>query len=506
MVSMRSLREIFDSYRIKLLLAIILINLFMVPILVVNRIWLFHKDIYTGEAQAIASLSAFVLNSIEDDLAKNDTVHLQRAMQIAMRHTGIRAVMVTDNRGVVLFSSDPGLVGGTVPVEKSGAMNEENRMRYAEVQPVFVRGGRVGYMRLVFSLAQVRREVREAVYWSFGLNGAWMLGVLIAAYIVSGRLYNPLAEMKDVSQRIARGDFEARSTIRSHDAVGQLAAALNDMAAQLYNLTAGMQDRIGEATAGLRIANETLNQKMREIEETNRKLLELDALKSEFVSMVSHDLKTPLTSIIGFARTLMSLELPPEQRVRYLRIIEGEGKRLSRLISEYLDISKIEAGRFVLNCGEVSLPALIDEIVQITAPLHPERLRISIGDSVGTITADKERLRRAIMNVIDNALKYSPVEEKILIGADRVGEEIVIAVEDRGVGVPPDEREKIFAKFYRSGRLAPNRYPGSGLGLTIARAVVLAHGGSIAVEEAVPKGSRFIIRLPVSVVSPPREV
>jgi signal transduction histidine kinase len=502
---MRSLREIFDNYRIKLLLAIILINLFMVPILVWNRIWLFHKDIYTSENQTISNLSAFVRNNIEDYLESGDTLHLQRAMQIAMSHTGIRGVMVTDNQGIVRFSADPHLVGTRVSIERSGALEEENRLRYAEVQPVFLNGTQAGYMRLVFSLAEARREVREAVYWSFGLNGAWMLLVLVTAYFVSGRLYAPLREMKDVSLRIARGNFKVRSQVRSHDAVGQLAAVLNDMAAQLDSLTTEMQDKIEQATAGLRIANETLNRKMQELEETNRKLLELDALKSEFVSMVSHDLKTPLTSIIGFARTLMSLELPQDQRAKYLHIIEGEGKRLSRLISEYLDISKIEAGKFMLNFGEVYLPSLIAEIAQITAPRHPERLRITIADSVGTITADKERLRDAIMNIVDNALKYSPVEEKVLIDIESRGDEIVAAIEDRGVGVPPEEREKIFAKFYRGSTLAPNRYPGSGLGLTIARAVVQAHGGGISVEAAVPKGSRFIIRFPRRVTAVPVE-
>ena len=502
---MGSFKEIFDNYRIKLLFAIILINLFMVPILVWNRIWLFHKDVYESESQTVATLSAFVLNSIENDLQDNDTLHLELAMRIAMRHTGIRMVMVTDTQGTVLFSPDPMLIGTRVPIGNSGVLKEENGLRYADVRPVFVRGKRAGYMRLVFSLAEVHREIREAIYWGFGLNSAWVVFVLVAAFFVSGRLYKPLGEMKDVSQRIARGDFRARSTVRSHDAVGQLAAALNDMAAQLYDLTTGMRDKIEYATAGLQISNETLNQKMKELEETNRKLLELDVLKSEFVSMVSHDLKTPLTSIIGFARTLVALDLPGEQRVKYLRIIEAEGKNLSRLISEYLDISKIEAGKFTLNYEEVHIPSLLDEIMQVEMPHHSERLRISIGDHIGTIIADKERLRRAIMNIVDNALKFSPIEEKVRINVECPGNEIVVSVEDRGVGVPLDEKERIFDKFYRGSRLALNRYSGSGLGLTIARAVVQAHGGSITVEEAMPKGSRFIIRIPKSVMPLPEE-
>ncbi len=502
---MDSFKEIFDNYRIKLLFAIILINLFMVPILVWNRLWLFHKDIYVRESRAISSVSAFVLNSIEDDLEDNDTLHLELAMRIAMRHPAMRMVVVTDNQGTVLFSPDPALIGTRVSIRNSGSLGEEHGLRYAEIQPVFVHGNRVGYVRLVFSLFGVRKEISEAIFWSFGLDGALIVFVLIAAFFVSGRLYKPLGEMKNVSQRIARGDFKARSTVRSHDAVGQLAAALNDMGVQLYDLTAGMQDKIEYATAGLRISNETLNQKMGELEETNRKLLELDALKSEFVSMVSHDLKTPLTSIIGFARTLVSLDLPEEQRVKYLRIIEAEGKRLSRLISEYLDISKIEAGKFTLNYGKVHIPSLLDEIIQIEMPHQPERLSISIGDRIGTIIADKERLRSAIMNIVDNALKYSPIEEMVRIRVECPGDEIVVSVEDRGVGVPLDEKERIFDKFYRGSRLTPNRYPGSGLGLTIARAVIQAHGGSITVEEAMPQGSRFIIRIPRSVMPSPVE-
>ena len=458
---MRSFKEISDNFRIKLLLAMILINLVMVPLLVWNRVWLFHKDIYEREARSISSLSAFVLNSIEDDLEDNDTLHLDLAMRIAMRHPAMREVMVTDNRGVVTFSPDASLIGTRVPTEGSGSLDIRNTRGYADVEPVFVRGARVGYMRLVFSLVGVRREMHEVLYWSFGLNGAWILIVLVTSFIISGRLFEPLAEMKNISQRIAKGDFKARSKVRSHDAVGQLAAALNDMASQLSDLTTRMQDKVEQAVAGLRISNEMLNQKMLELEETNRKLLELDALKSEFVSMVSHDLKTPLTSIIGFARTLISLDLPDDQRSKYCRIIEAEGKRLSRLISEYLDISKIEAGKFTLNYGEVNLPSLLDEILQLESPQHAERLRISVGDCVGTITADKERLRRAIMNIVDNALKYSPVEEKVRVNVECPGNEIIVSVEDRGVGVPLGEREKIFEKFYHS---CPPRGPGPGSG------------------------------------------
>jgi len=357
-------KGIFDNYRIKLLLSIVLINLFMVPVLVWNRIELIHKDIYERENRVVISVSRLLQNAMQDDLEDGDTLHLREYLSIARHQAMVADVLVTDLGGKVVFSDDSLWLGQHVMLRDDGDINNVRTVTYSRVLPIQVRGVPYGFLRIDFSLAGVRREMREAFIWSFGLNGLWIILVCIAAFFASGKLFEPLAEMKVVSQRIAKGDFTARSAVVSHDSLGELAAALNRMAAQLSGLTSGMQEKIEYATAGLRISNETLQQKMEELEESNRKLMQLDVLKSEFVSMVSHDLKTPLTSIIGFSRTLMSLDLNPNQRVKYLGIIENEGKRLARLISEYLDISKIEAGKFNLNVGKVQVPALIDEIVQ----------------------------------------------------------------------------------------------------------------------------------------------
>jgi len=184
----------------------------------------------------------------------------------------------------------------------------------------------------------------------------------------------------------------------------------------------------------LKSGNEQLRKKTVELEESNRKLLELDTLKSDFVSLVSHELKTPLTLIIGFAKTLLTLDLTEEQKEKYLNIIEAEGKRLAHLIENYLDITAIEAGTLSLVKGTVAMHDLVRDAADYFKMGPDRRIDNRVSREFALVKGDGERLKRVLINVLENALRYGPQRETVVISAREDTDSVVISVVDKGPG------------------------------------------------------------------------
>jgi signal transduction histidine kinase/FixJ family two-component response regulator len=221
------------------------------------------------------------------------------------------------------------------------------------------------------------------------------------------------------------------------------------------------------------------------------KLKEIDKMKSDFVSIVAHELKTPLTGIIGFSRTLLNLELSEEQKKRYLGIIETEGKRLASLVNDFLDISNIESGILDLEIDTVSIPDIVRKARGIETA-GAERIKTDFPENFPQVRGDKNKLEQVIMNVIDNALRYNPPDEKVSVSGRDINGEIEIRIADRGPGMTKEEAERAFDRFYRGDK----KGRGSGLGLSIARGILEAHRGNIKIESEPGKGTVVAFRLP----------
>jgi signal transduction histidine kinase len=231
---------------------------------------------------------------------------------------------------------------------------------------------------------------------------------------------------------------------------------------------------------------------------TVEELRRLSALRADFVSLVSHELRTPMAAVIGAARTLQQRwrELTPEQRESFLELIAGETSRLAALISDVLDTSRIEAGTFTFRFADVDLGRLVRDSVA-TAELGTDEVhvRAEVREPLPRVRGDAERLRQVLMNLIDNAVKYSPAGDEIEVRAYLEDGHVRIDVSDRGPGIRREDQRLIFEKF---GRVAgPSAKPGTGLGLYIARSIAEAHGGTLEVASAPGRGSTFTLRLPV---------
>jgi two-component system, OmpR family, sensor histidine kinase KdpD len=250
--------------------------------------------------------------------------------------------------------------------------------------------------------------------------------------------------------------------------------------------------------AAIAIGNARLFQSERE---TIARLEELDRLKSDFVATVSHELKTPLTAIIGGAKTVGSRgsRMSPEQHSSFMRMIERQGTRLLRLVEDVLTASRIESGLPRLTRQLVDLKKLIDSVVEDLVHSMQERRQdiiVYMDRESPQAWGDPTALHQIINNLVENALKYSDVGSKVTVSAGESAHEAVVEVSDEGQGISPDQLSSIFDRFRQADSLAASNVTGFGLGLYIVKNLVEAHWGEVEVESEIGQGSTFRVRFP----------
>ncbi|MGB2625161.1 MAG: HAMP domain-containing sensor histidine kinase [Candidatus Acidiferrum sp.] len=229
--------------------------------------------------------------------------------------------------------------------------------------------------------------------------------------------------------------------------------------------------------------------------------MKLARLKSDFVANVSHELRTPLALIRLYAETLELGRLNAKEKYQeYFRIIREESERLTALINNILDFSRIEAGRKEYEFKETNLPELVTSTLdsyRFQIEQHGFAFEENISRDIPAVNVDREAIARSLLNLVNNALKYSKDKKFIGVNLYRSNGCVKLEVCDHGIGIPPAEQEKIFEKFYRCGDPLVHNIKGSGLGLSLVRHIIRAHGGEVQVESAPEKGSKFTIALPL---------
>ena len=244
-----------------------------------------------------------------------------------------------------------------------------------------------------------------------------------------------------------------------------------------------------------------LQEKNLRLEDSYAKLKELDRLKSNFLATMSHELRTPLTSVIGYSE--MMLEglggpLTAEQR-EYLGIIMEKGENLLQLITSILDISKIEAGRVRLVLSEVDASQIMRDAVATLLPVARKKgLRVACEPAaLPRIMADRDKLRQCLVNLCSNAVKFTPAGGTVTVRAEVAGERLALHVADSGIGIAEEHLGRVFDVFYQVDGSSTREYGGAGLGLSIVRSFVEAHGGEVKVRSTPGTGSTFTLLLPV---------
>lgn len=230
---------------------------------------------------------------------------------------------------------------------------------------------------------------------------------------------------------------------------------------------------------------------------------ELDTLKSDFVATVSHDLRSPLTLMRGYSSMLGMVGEVNEQQKNYIQKIVTSVESMTRLVNNLLDLGRIEAG-IGLQVEDVILPEVVEQTVQaIRAQANQKSQTISVNIPIDAskLEADRALLQQAILNLVENAVKYTPSNGKIQVGSERQGDAVLISVQDTGIGVAPLDLPHLFEKFYRSGRREAYQQRGTGLGLAIVKSIAERHGGRVWVESQLGKGSTFYFLLPMAQIA-----
>jgi signal transduction histidine kinase len=286
---------------------------------------------------------------------------------------------------------------------------------------------------------------------------------------------------------MSQGFLDQSLVVESQDEIGELAISFNDMARSLKELYSGLEGKVAERTQELRAVNE--------------KLAQASELKSQFLANVNHELRTPVSAIIGFGRLILREtqgRIDSLQRENLEDLLRN-AERLLGLIDSLLDFAKIEAGKMEVQLEPVKIGEMVQGVSAIVEPmLDKERVRLirDISPDTAPLYTDREKLRQIMLNLLDNAVKFTEHGE-IRISAFQENGDFKLAVADTGIGINQDDLNRIFEEFERGQSSNGRSYRGSGLGLAIVKRLVDILGGSIAVESEVEKGSTFTVTLPI---------
>ncbi|HEB02021.1 MAG TPA: HAMP domain-containing histidine kinase [Nitrospirae bacterium] len=327
-----------------------------------------------------------------------------------------------------------------------------------------------GFVRLALPLIDMEQQI-QVIYRTVLIGGlvAFFIVLIIGAAITRS-IITPITEMTGVAQAIARGDFSKKLRVKSSDELGILARSLNMMADELR----------------------------RTIEDLRR----MDKVRTDFVANVSHELKTPLTSIRGFIETLEDGALEDEANARrFLAIIKKHANALSNITDDLLKLSELEAAGTRIEVAPFDLRALVEDVAAgfgHALKENMQKLTTRCGRGELVVEANRDGIEQVLQNLVDNAMKYSPEGAFVKIAVERKEGEFLISVEDNGPGIPKEEQQRVFERFYRADKARSRALGGTGLGLAIVKHTVLLHKGDVSIESTPGRGTKISFTLPAS--------
>ena len=324
-----------------------------------------------------------------------------------------------------------------------------------------------------------------------------LMGILLS-FQVANPIIKPIHRLTDVIKRLAAGDLSQRATVSSKDEVGALAGAFNQMALDLarskdeidrYSKT--LEEQVRQRTLELEISNQDLRVIQNELMETNM-------IKTEFMSIASHELRTPLTTLLGYSELMLTRPLTESQKKEFLGFIHEESIRLSKIVDDLLDISRLESQK---DFGFIKKPVSPAEIMEKHIKFYSRaetghRIIIDIEQNLPLVDADSDKIGQVIKNLLDNAIKYSQGGD-IVCKAFVDDNMVCFCIADQGIGISRHDIQYIFDKFYRVERMETAHISGTGLGLPIAKYIVESHDGKIDVKSEDGKGTAICFKLPV---------
>lgn len=428
--------------------------------------------------------------TIEAIFSRTDETRLERLMALASSISSSR-VLAVDNEGTVIADSKEGqssLLGRKIPVNLISRTLKYGRREVFDfptlgkdavgvsVPWVNTSGRNLGAIILVKPLHTTSRQAtRDALAFTARAGLVACIAGAIVAWIIASNITGPLSEISKAACAIAEGRFDQEIQIRADDELGEVASAINTMSRRISDLVGKL---------------------VRE-QENLKNLMEQ---RSTLMSDISHDLRTPVTSIRGFVEALEDgLIKDPEEQAKVLRIIRSETERLSRLVDDLFFYARLETGDIPVDLSHLDLASVAVSAAEKMLPIALQknvRLEQKVLQPHIPINGSEEKLTRVILNLLDNAIKFSPNGGTVRITAGIEGSQAFLRVEDEGPGIDPEDLPHIFDRFYRGKKAKTKGRSGAGLGLAIAKVIIEKHNGSIEARNCESGGAVLEFRLP----------
>lgn len=344
----------------------------------------------------------------------------------------------------------------------------------------------------------------------FIISAGIILGIaIILAFLFSGRISKPIAELRKLTMEVSKGNYNTKVHTKHSNELGQLASSFESMRQNVNMVNNNLNNLVTERTRDLQRVNDELLLKEQELEKANEELKVADSGKKEFMSMVSHELKTPLTPMKLYSQMMLrstsSIGTLNDKQKKAVTVILNGILKLEVLINDILAVYKLDMGRLTLSKSCVGVEELISQVFTEFKPLADEHMIDLVVDkrTSGTIECDPQRTIQVLSNLIKNSIDFVPKDNGLIVM--RVEDEksdsednrnVLFTVEDNGCGISPDKVKNLFKKFYQINTTLTRKHGGTGLGLAISKGIIESHGGRIWLDESYTRGASFKFTLP----------
>ena len=436
------------------------------------------NDFYENMAEAFADNELAV--ALREAAAEDDVEQMSEILGVYNGRLGIDR----GTRNYYILSGDTGdwLAGSTTPEREltvtpnivaaltgeTGDASDPNADYMDVALPI--EGGSRDYIVYIIDNRETMRSLNDQLLQiivealAVGLVISIFLSLLLAKTMIA-----PIQELTHAAEKVASGDFSDKVANDSKDEIGVLSRTFNDMAGQLENTLVDLRRS--------------------------------EQMRREFVANVSHELRTPITGVKSYAETLANdPDIPADTRERFLNVILKESDRMTKIVQDLLTLSRFDAGSFTFSFGEFSFETSVRDVynaVRMEAIAHHHEFVLDCEPDIPRIRGDKARVEQVLMNMVSNAIKYTKDGGHITIKAGVRGGEVWCSVRDNGIGIPKEDVQKVFDRFYRVDKARSRESGGTGLGLSIAHEIVVRHGGRIDLKSRLGHGTTITVYLPV---------
>ncbi len=400
----------------------------------------------------------------------------------------------------------PWMIDGAVELERLDA-KEDSAIRVS--MPILIEGDSLalgtgpevaGAIALTYSLADVDRQTSDYIKLLLGITGLLMGCAIWVTNRISHRVLSPLGNIQTALEQITGGDLDQQVEVTSKDELGMMASKFN-------TLVVTLRHNQRELAHHAELLENRVEERTSELREALHELQTLDRAKDAFLSSISHEMRTPLTSIIASAEIIECFgDGDSDSRGEFLGVISSEAQRLMEIIGTIIDLAKLEADSVDFELADYDMRDLATQVLESFTPrAHDQRIVINSTwpDEPVPVFCDAGRIRQVIHRLLDNALNFSPPGGIIHLWIKKDYIMANLYISDEGPGVPPSQRKLIFQKFGQSGGdVLTDKPQGVGLGLTVARNIAEAHRGQLEYEDLEDKGACFVLRLPVLLDKP----